>query len=68
MGTDEKFAKQTEQRETGDLKVRVKKLRAKRKTYRDIARQERIFIAQISRILKQPDENRCKSTNCTRED
>jgi len=57
FGTDEKVVKQTEQRETGDLKVRVKKLRAEGKTYRDIARQERISIAQISRILKQPTES-----------
>lgn len=54
MGTDEKVAKRMEHCETDDLKVRIEKLRAKGKTYREIAKQERVSIAQISRILKQP--------------
>lgn len=49
--------KQGEERKTDDLKRRIKKLRADGKTYRDIAKQERISIAQISRILKEHGED-----------
>lgn len=56
LETDEMIAKQTRQPEKCDLKARVKKLRAEGRTYREIAKQERISIAQISRILNEPIE------------
>jgi len=55
-GTNGTDLEQSKQRETNNLKARVEKLRADGKTYRDIAKQERISIAQISRILNQPEK------------
>lgn len=49
-------AKQMEQQGTEDLKARIKKLLAEKKTYREIAQLEHISIAQISRIQKQLKE------------
>jgi transposase len=56
MRTDEMAPEQTEQHETNDLKARIQKHRAEGKTYRDIAKLERVSIASISRALKRPSE------------
>jgi transposase len=56
MRTGETAPEQMEQHETSNLRARVQKHRAEGKSYRDIAKLEKISIGQISRILNQPAE------------